>query len=196
MKSSNLYIYGGGGHGQVVADIARLAGYRNICFLDDAHGRKFDASLPKGDIIVAIGNNAVRQRLCKKVTAAGFRLINLVHPSAIISPNATFGIGVVVMPLAVVNAGARIGDGAIINTASVVEHDCIIGVCAHICPRAALAGNVTVGDRAQMGIGSCAIQGLKIGAGSIVGAGSVVVKNIASDVVTFGSPAQVYRKLA
>ena len=57
-------------------------------------------------------------------------------------------------------------------------------------------GNVAVGERVQIGIGSCVIQGLSIGAGSIVGAGSVVVKNTAANVVTFGSPAQVYRKLA
>ena len=56
MKSPNLYIYGGGGHGQVVADIARSVGYQNISFLDDAHGRKFDEHLPKGDIIVAVGD--------------------------------------------------------------------------------------------------------------------------------------------
>ena len=60
----------------------------------------------------------------------------------------------------------------------------------------ALAGNVAVGERVQIGIGSCVIQSLSIGAGSIVGAGSVVVKNTAANVVTFGSPAQVYRKLA
>ena len=196
MKSQILYIYGGGGHGRVVADLARMAGYRNICFLDDTGSRKFDERLPKGDIIVAVGDNAVRERLCRRVTVAGFHLINLVHPSAVISPSVTLGIGVVVMPLAVINADARVGDGAIINTAVVVEHDCMIGAYAHVCPRVALAGNVAVGERVQIGIGSCVIQGLSIGAGSIVGAGSVVVKNTAANVVTFGSPAQVYRKLA
>ena len=145
---------------------------------------------------VAVGDNAVRERLCRRVTVAGFHLINLVHPSAVISPSVTLGIGVVVMPLAVINADARVGDGAIINTAAVVEHDCMIGAYAHVCPRVALAGNVAVGERVQIGIGSCVIQGLSIGAGSIVGAGSVVVKNTAANVVTFGSPAQVYRKLA
>ena len=65
MKSQILYIYGGGGHGRVVADLARMAGYRNICFLDDTGSRKFDERLPKGDIIVAVGDNAVRERLCR-----------------------------------------------------------------------------------------------------------------------------------
>ena len=195
MKSPNLYIYGSGGHGQVVADIARSVGYQNISFLDDTHGLKFDEHLPKGDIIVAVGDNAVRERLGRKVAAAGFRLVSLVHPSAVISPDVILGNGVVVMPLAVINAGACVNEGAIINTAAVVEHDCIIGAYAHICPRVALAGNVTVGERVQVGIGSCVIQGLSIGANSIVGAGSVVVKNIAADVVAFGNPAQECRNL-
>ena len=110
MKSQILYIYGGGGHGRVVADVAKMAGYRNICFLDDTGSRKFDERLPKGDIIVAVGDNAVRERLCRKVAAVGFHLINLVHPSAVISPSVTLGIGVVVMPLAVINADARVGE--------------------------------------------------------------------------------------
>lgn len=52
-----------------------------------------------------------------------------------------------------------------------------------------------MGERVQVGIGSCVIQGLSIGANSIVGAGSVVVKNIAADVVAFGNPAQECRNL-
>lgn len=195
MKSSEIYIYGGGGHGQVVADIARANGYETIHFLDDSSENKFSEDLPKGDIIVAIGNMQVRRRLCKRVKAAGFNLVSLIHPSAIISSSAIIGAGVVVMPLAVINARVRIDEGCIINTAAVVEHDCVVNAYANICPRVALAGNVTVGEQTDIGIGSCSIQGLKIGSFSIVGAGSVIVNHIEDGVVAFGSPARTQRLL-
>lgn len=195
MNLQKLYIYGHGGHGRVVADIAVAAGYRDIRFLDDAHGQKFDAGLPKGNIIVTVGDNAVRQRLGQKVSAAGFRLVSLIHPAAVVSPSAVVAAGVVVMPQAVINNSACIGEGSIINTAAVVEHDCIIGAYAHVCPNVALAGGVYVGERVQVGIGSCVIQDVRIGAGSMIGAGSVVVRDLEADVVAFGNPARACRKL-
>lgn len=195
MDRTEIYVYGGGGHGQVVADIARANGYETIHFLDDSGDNKFSENLPKGDIIVAIGNISVRRRLCKRVKAAGFNLVSLVHPSAVISPSTEIGAGVVVMPLAVVNARACIGEGGIINTAAVIEHDCAIDAYVNICPKVVLAGNVTVGEQTDIGIGSCAIQGLNIGAFSIVGAGSVIVNNIEDGVVAFGNPARTQRVL-
>lgn len=195
MKPTEIYVYGNGGHGQVVADIARANGYEAIHFLDDSGKNKFSENLPKGDIIVAIGNISVRRQLCKRVKAAGFNLVSLVHPSAVISPSAEIGAGVVIMPLAVVNARACIGEGGIINTAAVIEHDCVIDDYVNICPRVALAGNVTVGKQTDIGIGSCAIQSLSIGAFSIIGAGSMIVDNIEDGVVAFGNPARTRRLL-
>ena len=49
---------------------------------------------------------------------------------------------------------AEIGDFAIVNTAAVVEHDCIVGEGAHVAPGAVLGGGVRVGARTLMGIGS------------------------------------------
>lgn len=179
------------GSGRYCPCIRIWSGY----FPDDAGADKFDENLPKGDIIVAVGNNSVRQRLCKRVQAAGFNLVNLVHPSAVVSPSARIGAGVVVMPLVVINARACIEEGVIINTAAVVEHDCMIHAYANICPNVSLAGNVVVGESTDVGIGSCAIQGMHIGANSLVGAGSVIVNHVADNVVAYGNPARTQRLL-
>ena len=81
-----LILLGAGGQGRVVADIALHTGlYREIGFLDDDQGVA-DTGLPfpllggfseygkwlgEADFAVAIGNNAVREALQDRLTAAG-----------------------------------------------------------------------------------------------------------------------------
>ncbi|ANE36338.1 UDP-4-amino-4,6-dideoxy-alpha-D-N-acetyl-D-glucosamine N-acetyltransferase [Campylobacter iguaniorum] len=190
-----IYIYGFSGHGQVVADVARSVGYDEIVFLDDAGELKFSPDLPKFDIFIAIGNCKIRQMLQEKVRSAGFNVVNLIHPSAVISSSVKLGRGIAIMPNAVINANALICDGVILNSGSVIEHDCVVGEFAHICPKVALAGNVKVGKRAWIGIGSCVIQGKSIGDDTLIGAGSVIVKDIASNAKAYGNPCKVVSQI-
>ncbi len=188
-KTKKIYIYGASGHGLVVADIARSNGYDEIVFLDDASEFKFSPELEKADIIIAIGENKIRQKISQKVEAAGFEIVNLIHKSAVVSESAVIEKGAVVMPNAVINAKARIKEGAIINSGAVIEHECMIGKFAHISPKVALAGNVSVGEFTHVGIGSSVIQGIKIGNNCIIGAGSVVVRDIKDGIKAYGVPA-------
>jgi acetyltransferase EpsM len=48
---------------------------------------------------------------------------------------------------------------------------------------------------AWVGIGSSVIDGVRIGAGSTVGAGSVVVRDVPDGVLAYGVPAKVIRKV-
>lgn len=200
MEPTEIYIYGCGGHAAVIADIAIECGYEKVIFLDDAKFNgvnilKFSPELKKADIIIGVGDNKARKNLQNLVCEAGFNVVSLIHPSAVISTSAKICRGVVVMPNAVINARAVIKQGAIINSASVIEHDCVIGEFAHISPNVALAGGVEVGNLTHIGIGSCVIQGIKIGANSVIGAGSVVVRDVDDGVLAYGNPARVSKNL-
>ncbi|MEO3682801.1 acetyltransferase [Shewanella vesiculosa] len=202
-----LSIVGASGHGKVIADIAEQLGF-TINFYDDAypnkthiehwliHGTCADlVSLNNADItlshnvVVAIGNNDIRQQKIHLLQQNGFNLISLIHPNAIVSQYASIASGTVVFAGAVINAFATVGVGCIINTAAVVEHDCFIANFAHICPNVALAGGVSVGSKSWIGIGTQVRQLIKIGDNCLIGAGSTVVKNISNNVTAFGSPA-------
>lgn len=198
--SRALYIYGQSGHGKVLADIARACGYTQIEFIDDDSAKtgvlRFGAALHVNiPVALGIGDNASRAQVAHKLTQSGFRLVTLIHPSAILSPSAHIGSGSVVMALCVVNADARIGEGCILNSGCVIEHDCTLGDFVHVSPKAALAGGVTVGEGAHIGIGSSVIQGVSIGAHSIIAAGSAVTCNIRAHVMAAGSPARIKKEL-
>ena len=190
--NNSIYIYGASGHGLVVADIAKNCGYDDIIFIDDGDNNylSFEDTKENTNIPIAfgIGNNKIRAKLFKKATNNGFKIVSLIHSSAIISSSSKIGIGTVIMPNVVVNAKTIIGDGVILNTACVVEHENIIDDFVHISPNVAIAGDVQIGEFTHIGIGSNIIQGIIVGHNTVIGAGSTVVKNINNFQKAYGNP--------
>jgi UDP-N-acetylbacillosamine N-acetyltransferase len=187
-----IYIYGASGHGLVVADIAMANGYE-VVFIDDGKNSypsfedvKQNTNIP---IVFGIGDNKIRKKLFQKVVENNFEVLTLVHPSAIVSPSASIGIGTVVMPNVVINAKANIADGVILNTGCIIEHECSIEDFVHISPSASLAGNVKVGELTHIGIGSSVIQNIAIGKNNIIGGGSMVIKDVEDNKKMVGVPA-------
>lgn len=198
-----VIIIGGGGHAKVVIDCILCAGDRVVGILDDylpvgatvlgvpvLGGVDAYANYPDCSFIIAIGNNTVRKTISKKLNVNWYTAI---HPSAVVSKFAAIGEGSAILANATVNADATIGKHCILNTACVIEHDNKLYDFVHISPRAALAGNVTVGECSQVGIGAAVRQGITICADCIVGAGAAVVKDIFEDGIYIGVPARRLR---
>jgi UDP-perosamine 4-acetyltransferase len=204
--SNGVVIIGGGGHGKVVIESLRAAGETVAAIVDaDPTPRTVLGAPVVGDdlalanlrgqglskLFVAIGDNRLRETLGRKAREQGFALVNAIHPSAVISPSAQIGDGVAVMAGVAINADTRIGDLAIVNTGAVVDHDCVLNVACHLGPASALAGGVSIGARAFLGVGARAIPGVRIGADTIVGAGGVVVRDLPDAVLAIGVPAKI-----
>lgn len=196
-QTKNIYIYGASGHGFVCADVAMSNGYERVIFLDDSKkdSLKFSENLDKFDIFIAIGDNKIREKVYEKVSSCGFNVVNLIHPSAIISPSACIEQGgVLVMPNVVINAKAVVGKGAILNTSCVVEHECKIGEFTHISVGAKLTGNVKIGKRSFLGVNSCILPNLSLADDSILAAGALLSKNADKSGIYIGLPARLKEK--
>lgn len=186
-----LLIIGAGGHGRSVAEAALLGrDYALTAFLDDTArpqqhhlwGRPVwgtTAMLPdcRGRIdvvIVAIGNNALREALQQQVQAQGMTLATVVHPAAMVSPTATIEEGSAIMAGAIVGTGAQLGEGVIVNCGAVVDHDCVVDSFGHLGVKAGMAGGSVLGRSAWMPVGSALAYGVKVAAGRVLRAGEVV----------------------
>lgn len=201
---NSIAIIGYSGHSFVVLDTAKQMSLdvkyyceRNqvsfnpfeINYLGDEGSDSFDwNSVDK--FILGIGDNKIRQKVAKLIISKEKILLNVIHPTSIISNYATFGIGNFVAANATINALAQIGNHCILNTGCIIEHECIIADGVHIAPGVVLAGNVTVGENSFIGANSVLKQDVKIGSGVTVGAGSVVIKDIPDNEIWVGNPAK------
>ena len=197
-----MYLFGASGHGKVIKDILNANGVKVEAFVDDnlnvnecgGHLVLHDAT-GLSPIIVSIGVNRIRKMIVERLKENNPTIVYgiAIHPSAIVSPSAKIGEGTVVMAGAVINADAVIGKHCIVNTGATVDHDCVIEDYCHIAPGVHISGGTHVGEGSWIGVGSSVIQCLNIGKNCMIGAGSVVVKDISDNVTAFGCPAKVIK---
>ena len=203
----DIYIIGAGGHGKVVLDIiSKSEQYQAVAFLDDDSnlhnetinglkvlGGSKEALDDDNAVIIAVGNNKIREKLFKIMKSNDLEIINAVHPGTVINSFVSTGEGIVIAAGAVINPNAVIEDNVIINTGVTVDHDCIIEKNVHLSPGVNLGGNVTVQRGAHIGIGATVLPGINIGRNSVVGAGAVVTKDVSDDVTVVGVPAKIHK---
>lgn len=213
-ESKRILIVGGGGQARVVIDAARCAGHDVLGVLSrdaaigsdvlgcpvvgsDADAPNLIARMGAGldGLVVAIGDNATREAVVSRLRAANPALafVAVVHPSAIVASSALIGPGAMIHAGAVVGVQASIGAHCIVNTNASVDHDDVLEDFASVAPGATLGGTVRVGRAAAVCLGAKVIQGLTIGARSVVGAGATVVRDVPPEVVVMGTPARVVR---
>lgn len=194
-----LAIIGASGHGKVIADIARKNGYKEIVFLDDnkdlrecggypVTGSSSDANHIDADVIVGIGNADIRKRIQESIPER--KLATLVHPNAVVADDVVLGTGTVVMAGVVINSGTKIGKGCIINTCSSVDHDCTIDDYVHVSVGSHLCGTVSIQQGTWVGAGAIVSNNIFICEDCMLGAGTVVVKNIMKPGIYTGLPAR------
>ena len=188
-------------HAHVVIDLLFDLGYEPIAMLDKSEkGISYrgvnsiiedEISISGKSFFVAVGDNELRAELIQTyLDKGGILSPALVHPSVVISPTSSIDLGSVALPGSIIGANAKIGKGVILNSNSVIEHDCQIRDFVHVSVGVILGGNVYVGELAQIGLGANIYPGGKIGANSIVGAGAVVVRDVAPGIRVFGNPAK------
>lgn len=117
-------------------------------------------------------------------------LISLVDPSAVVSSSAKIGLGCVIFPHCYVGAHVQIGDFLFCLAGSVINHDDVIEDRVTITSGVVLAGEVHVEEDCYLGQSSTVRELLRIGKGSMIGMGCVVLRDVAPNSVMIGNPAR------
>ena len=86
----------------------------------------------------------------------------------------------------VVNKSTVIGSGCTLRNSTTIGHKQLADGTFTLCPR--------IGNNVDIGANVCIIGGVTIGDNVVIGAGSVVVKDVPSDCMVVGNPARVLEK--
>lgn len=194
-----MFLYGAGGHGKVIAEIAEDVNVKIDAFIDiDISKRQlldYDIlhEIPNKNVelIISIGNNKIRKKIAANYKNLNFK--KLIHSKAVISKRVKIEEGTVVMAGATINSEVKIGKHCIVNTNASIDHDCVLEDFTHISPNAALAGGVFVGLGTNIGMGASVIEGITIGKWCTVGAGSVVIRDIPDGATVVGNPGKIIK---
>lgn len=149
---------------------------------------------PKDTLAIGGIVSTTRRPFLAAIADRGFDFATITHPSATVSPRATFGVGCFVGARVIVASNARIGAHVLLNRGANVGHDVTIESCTTIGPGVTIAGSVTVGSGAYFGVGAVVRDHVSIGEGAVVAAGAVVVRPVPPRTLVAGCPARVVRE--
>jgi len=210
-----VVIIGGKGTGTAIAsaiDDCRKAGHNIECagFLNDyekelcgykvlggVKNREWERLPDEYLFIIAFSNiqNAYeKHKLVKELNIPESRFANVIHPTAVVSINVTFGYGVVIMPFVYVGPDVTLHNHTQIMGHSYIAHDCVLGEMAFVANSASINGFVTVGQGVHIGNNSSILEKLSVGDYAVVGMGSVVISNVHPFSKVAGNPAKTITK--
>ena len=162
-----MILIGYSGHAFVVCGILKAAGQTITGYCDKQEkgynpfgltyfGEELSdgalSSMQQSGCFIAVGDNAVRNKINNQLSLKDIRIFNAIHPSALIDPTVELAAGGIMIAANVtINPLAKIGTGVICNTACIIEHECVVDDFAHIGPGAVLCGNVKIGRQSFVG---------------------------------------------
>lgn len=121
-----------------------------------------------------------------------------IEPGAFIRDQVEIGDSAIIMMGAIINIGAVIGEGTMIDMGAVLGGRAIVGKNCHIGAGTVLAGvvepasaqPVIIEDNVLIGANAVVLEGIRIGKGSVVAAGAIVIQDVAPYTVVAGTPAR------
>ncbi len=209
----DLVIWGCGGHGREVAQIAEAMNdekkiFNMIGFLDDRaalHGTdlagypilgglSWITEHPQAHVFVGIGGVAARYRTVARLRAAMTKFAPpLIHPKAVLAKRVVVGEGSVVFAGCAVSVDVVIGAHVILNLGTTISHDCVLEDFATAAPGVHVAGAVRIGEGCDLGTGTNTVQCIEVGHWTVTGAGATLTRSLPPNVTAVGVPAKIIK---
>lgn len=190
-----IILIGGGGHSKTVIELLSLINEYKIVGISDTVNVSISGIPIIGDdtelyaiyasgveyafnCVGALVNVNKRIKINKLLLDIGFKLPNLIHPTAYVANSCKFGSGNFIGINTVLNSDCVVGNNCIVNTGAIIEHECTLGDYVHLAPKSLICGGSSLANNVFVGAGATVLQQISVAKDSVIGAASLVTKNI------------------
>lgn len=208
-----LALYGFGGLGHELYEMAwqinqKYAQWEQIVAINDFTQEEMTDNVPvytyerlkssysceQVEISICVGEPQNRKKLYEKVTKDGYKLAALIHPDVHVPATSKIGQGVIITSGVYISTNVSLEDNVLVNVHCVIGHDVLVQSNTVLSPNAALGGKCKVGANSYIGMSVPVKEGITIGSDTVIGMGSVVLRDIPEGVVAMGNPARAMAK--
>lgn len=140
--------------------------------------------------VCALGEPKWRKYYADIILDKGGEFTTLIDKTVSVGRNAKIGKGCIVRDHAIISCDTSIGDFVYIQPFAVLGHDAVVGDYCHLNTYAFMGGYSKMEPMSTIHTHGTLIPHKKIGAGAIVGAGSVVMTNVKEGTTVVGIPAK------
>jgi sugar O-acyltransferase (sialic acid O-acetyltransferase NeuD family) len=214
MKIEKVVIIGTGGFGREVLDVLEAVNqvetrYEILGFITEPGFQKpgelindkpvlgyydwLEQNKDQVRAICGVGAPATRLRLIRQAEQMGVQFFSVIHPRAILTRWVKLGTGSIITAGCILTNNITIGEHVHLNLDCTVGHDVVIEDCVTVSPGVHISGNVRLEEGSFIGTGANLIEGKTVGRWAVVGAGSVVVKDVPANSTAVGIPAAVIK---
>lgn len=150
----------------------------------------------KFEMFVAIGYknlNHIRAQKYAEAKAKGYKLISYVCSKATRWPKTEVGENCFILENQIIQPFVKIGNNVVIWGGSHFGHNAQVADHCWISPHAVVCGGVKIGEYSFLGTNVTIRDNVNIGKECIIGAGALILNDVADKEVYTGRPAELYR---
>ena len=191
-----LALFGYGGHAK---EVAAQIGQGVTFFVDDKYSNEVAKPISEFDpseyvMMVAVSDCIDRSVIVNKLPKET-EYFTFIHPTALIlDDEIIIGEGSFIGANSILTTNIQIGNHAILNRGNHIGHDCIIGNYFSAMPGSIVSGNVHIGNGVYLGTNSSVIEKKYLLHDIVIGANSVVIRDITERGTYVGVPAKKIEK--
>lgn len=205
-------IIGAGSYGQIFKYYLEEQGYTISGFVDDAPGMigKDILGIPvignfkellsnhhqyhSCSVFCTIGDNMIRDLYLRQLQDFGFNTPPFIHDTVIKPDNVTLGKAVYLLPGVKIMPFVTLGDHCVISMGSHIAHHTSLAKGVFVSTGVNIGAGIKIAEHVFIGIGATLTTGVQyIGRESIIGSGSVVIRDVEEQSIVAGVPAKVLK---
>lgn len=144
-------------------------------------------------VVLAIANPDVKEQIYNSLKDK-VQFYTFIDQSALVGEFVEVGEGSIICPNCIVTTNVKLGRFTILNIGTQIGHDvCLKDYCS-LMPNVDIGGNCEIEDKVFIGTNSTVIPAKRIKEKSVLGAGAIVVKDLAESGTYVGNPAKMIKK--